>query len=71
MQTGPALIDECPTGYVQPQSYEWLELFDRAGLAREATGALLFGADLGEWPAAVVDAFSILQNEERMWEEMQ
>lgn len=41
---------------ITPKSEELLNLFGRASRAHKASGASLFGLDLGNWPIWAVDA---------------
>lgn len=57
------LIDECPVSFITPESRELVQVFLRARQMRELAGASLYGPDLREWPARVVDAFTLLESE--------
>lgn len=52
--------NECPVTLITPESKRLVEIFDRAGLVNAAP---LYGPDLSKWPARMVDAAGIIQQE--------
>jgi len=40
---------------ITPKTEELLNIFGRAGRVREASGAMMYGPDLGDWPIWAVD----------------
>jgi len=56
--------DECPVSFITPRSRALIEMFVKASLAHQATGAALFGPDLSEWPVWAYDAAIVVQEEQ-------
>ena len=47
---------DCPVAVITPKSEELLNVLGRAARVHEASGAPLFGPNLGDWPIWAVDA---------------
>jgi len=56
-------IDECPRSYITPQSIELIQITNRSKLAKEQTGAGLFGPDLAKYPSKFIDVLTTLERE--------
>lgn len=56
-------IDECPVSYITAESKELLSQTLHARNLYRACGASLYGPDLSAWPAAAVDAMSVVESE--------
>jgi hypothetical protein len=57
-------IRECPVSYITGESRALVNILLQGQMAKEASGAALFGPDLSRWPAKVHDAMVILAGEE-------
>lgn len=56
--------EECPVSLTQPWMEEVIAQYDRSKLLYSTTGASLFGTDIGDWPAKLLDSFAVLSDEE-------
>ena len=72
-------INECPVSLLEVESAnfknglganELVQLFARSQVMHEAFGVSLYGGDLNKWPARLVDAFVLLQEEHRKVENL-
>jgi hypothetical protein len=57
--------NECPVTLVTPESMRLVEIFGRAQFV---SGAPLYGPDLSRWPARMVDAAAVIQQEQNRTE---
>lgn len=48
---------------ISEESKKLIQDYARAKLMKDSMGAALYGQDLREWPAYVVDAFTIIHGE--------
>ena len=58
-------LKECPRSFITADSIELIQLTTRLNLAKEKTGACAFGPDLSKYPSRLLDAFIVLEREER------
>lgn len=52
---------DCPVSVITAKSEELLNIMGRASRAHEASGASLFGQNLGDWPIWAVDVLEVIQ----------
>ena len=58
-------IEECPVSFITPLSIELIQIANRTSLAKEKTGAGMYGPDLSKYPSKFVDVITILEREVR------
>jgi hypothetical protein len=58
----------CPREYITADSIELVQLSNRSRIAKDATGASLYGSDLSKWSSKMVDAFNALEIARRSYE---
>lgn len=54
---------ECPVSAITGQSQELLEIFARSKRMKEAAGMSLYGPNMADWPARMVDVFDVFEAE--------
>ena len=52
---------ECPVSFISQESIQLVTLFATARSAHDASGASLFGPDLSQWDARMVDAQGVVE----------
>lgn len=57
-------INTCPVAFISPESRQLVEILNRSDKAHRGGGASLYGTDLSQWPARMVDAQVALQQEQ-------
>lgn len=55
--------NECPVSVITDRSKALIQEYAKAKLLRESMGVSMYGSDLRDWPAYLVDAFMVLQAE--------
>ena len=57
--------EECPVSYISQKSLDLIQIDMRQRIAHKATGAFLYGPDLSKWPSKLLDALTVIEDEQR------